>query len=330
MKVVWAEPSLRYQFHDESLSFFDRLLIRSRREQTGLNRRMFDEDFARIFRSSSHRSGGLFEVSSNNDKLANRLLGDVKTQYGPHPIDETIRKMVEDIAQSLIWYGDAFYFLQDEPEKEKTHVASFSRDRISNFVGLYFQFLPKRRERHWDREDEKLGRELRLLNRAKLMHFRMPRSIKRMLSAQNVTLASLDKHLYSSTDFFPETTHENPNPENNFDFRAWNDSQDDALYRATRETGWNGRKYDYSKRSDFFDCHRLIRFRRNQLFLRDDILAQLSNELTRVGKHYDTDFDVKVSATDALPSIAHLTELEARLSREEADFTEVIDYCYKK
>jgi hypothetical protein len=161
------------------------------------------------------------------------------------------------------------------------------------------------------------------------MRFDIPKKIKRMLSAQNRTLAALDKRQIGATDFHPQATHEDPNPTNHFDFRVWKDMQEHALYRSTRGTGWNGRKYDSSKRSDFFDCHRLIRFRRHQLMLRDDILRQLSAELSRVGKGYNTEFNVKISRTDELPSVEQLNELEARLTREEVGFTEIINYCYK-
>ena len=142
-------------------------------------------------------------------------------------------------------------------------------------------------------------------------------------------MAVLDRHQFGVTDIHPQATHENPNPTNHFDFSVWRDTQEHALYRSTGGTGWNGRKYDSSKRSDFFDCHRLIRFRRNQLKLRDDILRQLSAELSRVGKGYNAEFTVEISVTDELPSVEHLNELEARLTREEVGFTEIIDYCIK-
>jgi hypothetical protein len=168
------------------------------------------------------------------------------------------------------------------------------------------------------------------MDAAKVMRFDMPTSIKRMLSAQNRTLAVLDKHQFGGANYYTQPTHENPNPANHFDFHVWRDTQERALYRATQSSGWNGRKYDSAKRSDFFDCHRLIRFRRNQLMLRDDILNQLSGEFSRVGKGYKAEFSVEVSGTDELPSVAHLNELEMRLAREEVGFNEIIEYCYKR
>lgn len=160
------------------------------------------------------------------------------------------------------------------------------------------------------------------------MRFYMPMTIKRMLSAQNKTLAILDKYHYKAAGFHPQATHENPNPKNHFDFRVWDDIQERALYRATASTGWNGRKYDSLKRSDFFDCHRLIRFRRNQLLLRDAILNQLSVELSRIGKGYTAGFSVEISGTKELPNVAHLNQLAMRLDDEKIGFNEVIDYVY--
>lgn len=330
MKIFRSEPLRRHHFHDVRLGLIDRLLVKSERERPNFNRQMFDEDFARLFCSMNCRSGNLFDIVSNDEELTQKLLGNIKTRYAPHSVDETIRELVEEIAQSLIWSGRAYFFLHDDTEQEKIHVASFSSDGVVRLFGTHIQWVPKRRERHWDRDDEEIRREIRILDAAKVMRFDMPTPIKRMLSAQNRTLAVLDKHQFGEANFHSQATHENPNPTNHFDFRVWRDTQERALYRATRRTGWNGRKYDSAKRSDFFDCHRLIRFRRNQLLLRDEILNQLSGELSKVGKGYKSGFSVEISGTDELPSIAHLNELEVRLASEEVGFNEIIDYCYKR
>lgn len=330
MKIFRAEPLRRHHYHDVHLGLIDRLLVKSERERPDFNRRMFDEDFASLFLSMNRRSGNLFDIVSNDDEFTQKLLGNIKTRYAPHSVDETIRELVEEIAQSLIWSGRAYFFLHDDTEQEKIHVASFSSDGVVRLFGTHIQWVPKRRERHWDRDDKELPREIRILDAAKIMRFDMPTPIKRMLSAQNRTLAVLDKHQFGEVNLYSQATHENPNPANHFDFRVWRDTQERALYRATRRTGWNGRKYDSTKRSDFFDCHRLIRFRRNQLLLRDDILNQLSGELSRVGKGYKAEFSVEISGTDELPNVAHLNELEERLASEEVGFNEIIDYCYKR
>ena len=327
MKIVRASHPHLYDLHGKSLEILDENLIKVKWERSGFNQRMFDEDFARIFLSSDRRDRNLFNIASTDDKLTALLLGNVRTRYGLHPAHEAIIGMVEDIAELLVWFGDSYCYLSDDREEKKIHVDSFATDRILNFIGVYFQFLPKRCKRHLNGDDQELPREFRILDRSKLMHFRLPRSIKRMLSSQNAILASLDKHHDVCAGFFPHASHETPSPQYNFDFRKWRDTQDLALYRATRETGWNGRKCYSSKTSDFFDCHRLIRFRRNQLKLRDGILEQLSSEFTRVGKQYRAGFHIVVTPTNALPTVAGLDDLEARLSREEAGLAEVRDFC---
>lgn len=330
MKIFRAGPSHWHQFRDEQIGLVDNLFIKRERQESDFNRRMFNEDFARLFHSLNRQNGNLFKVASNDDELMQKLLGNVKTRYAPHLVDETIRELVEEIARSLIWFGKAYYFLHDDTEQEEIHVAPFSSGGVFRFFGTHIQWVPKRREEHWDRDDEEYPREIRILYSEKVMRFDMPPSIKRMLSAQNRTLAVLDKHQFGETNFHNQATHENPNPTNHFDFSVWKDTQERALYRATRSTGWNGRKYDSSKCSDFLYCHRLIRFRRNQLLLRDDIMSQLSYELSRVGKGYKAEFSVEISVTDELSSIAHLNELEVRLAREGVGFNEIIDYCYKR
>jgi hypothetical protein len=328
MKISRAEPSNPHHFRDEEMGLVDSLIVKRERQKPDFNRRMFDEDFARLLHSTNRRCN-LFEVTSNDDKLMEKLLGNVKPGYAPHSIDETVRKLVEKIAQSLIWFGRAYYFLHDDTEQGKIHTTSFSSAGVARLFGTHIQWVPKRKVNHWDRDNEELPREIRILDSTKVMRFDMPTATKRMLSVQNKTLAVLDKHQFGETNFTSQATHENPSPTNHFDFRVWRDTQDRALYRATRNTGWNCRKYDTSIRSDFFVCHRLIRFRRNQVLLRDDILKQLNRELTRTGKAYKTKFSAEISVTDELPSIARLNELEVKLAREEVGFSEIMDYCYK-
>jgi len=329
MKIFRAEPSHWYHFRNEQMGLVESFFVKYAQQEPGFNRKMFYEDFSRLFHSMNRQSGNLFEIVSNDDELMQKLFVNVRTRYRPDSINETIRELVEEIAQSLIWLGRAYYFLHDDTDLEELHIASFSSFGVVRLFGKHIQWVPRRRERHWDRDDKELPREIRILDAAKVMRFDMPTSIKHMLSIQNRTLAVLDKHQFSETNFHPHATHENPNPTNHFDFRVWRDTQERAFYHATRSTGWNGRKYDSSKCSDFFYCHRLIRFRRNQLLIRDHILNQLSREFSRVGKSYKAEFSIEISGTDELPSIGHLNELEVRLAREEVGFNEIIDYCYK-
>lgn len=331
MKIYKAAPIPELHHHDLHLGFIERFLIKPEQNSSGFNRRMFDEDFARLFHSSKHLNGSQFEIVSNDDELMKKLLGNVKTRYTKYSVDETIRELVEEIAQTLIWVGKAYFFLHDDFEHDKLHIVSLSSLGVMRLFRTYIQWVPKRSERYWDRVDEERPREIRLLDTDKIMRFDMPKSIKCMLSVQNKTLAVLDKHrhIYGEPLSLPNATYENPNPANYFDFRHWNDIQDRTLYRATLRTGWNGRKFDSLKRSDFFDCHRLIRFRRNKLKLRDNILNQISSELSRVGNSYKTDFSVEILATDKLPSIMRLNELEEKLKREEVGFNEIVDYCYE-
>lgn len=330
MKIAKAVPFDNYHFDDVYLNFIDKLFIKPKHERPNFNQRMFDEDFASIFCPTSRRSGNFFNVETNNNELLKRLFDSLKTRYGSRNIDKKIRELVEEIAQSLISTGTAFYFLHDSLEENDICISSIRARGFFRFLNMYFQWIPKRYENYWDHNDKVLPRELRILNKTKLIRIIMPKSIGQMLSKQNRTLAILDKHQLNGTEFYHKATHENPNPKNNFDFRVWHNTQEQVLYRATRETGWNGRKYDSSKRSDFFICHRLIRFRMNQLILRDHILHQLSNEFTKLGRQYDATFNFSISPTNILPKVDELNDLEAQLFREEVSFAEVLDYCHER
>jgi|TARA_R110000744_G_scaffold157711_7_gene273661 hypothetical protein len=327
MKFSKAAPLDPYHFDDGISGFIDRIFVKPRYERHGFYRSMFDDDFSRIFCLLPRDKGERFSVLSNDDELTKRLLGNVESGYRSHGLDEIVYKLVVEIAQSLTMSGTTFYFFHDVPKHEELHLAYLSANSIYRFLTVYFQLVPKRRLRHRTNDDEEIPREIRILDRDKLMCFNMPSSIKRILTKQNRTLAVLDKQQKDRPVLFPQATHENPTPKNHFDFDIWIDTQDLALNRASHDTGWHCRNFDGSKRSDFFVCHRKIRFRRNQLILRDHILFQLGNELTRVGRQYREGFHIAITPSSVLPKVEELNELEILLSLEKISFTEVMDFC---
>ncbi|CAM3036411.1 hypothetical protein [Vibrio diazotrophicus] len=329
MIIFGGEPLFRHYNQDVNLKLIDRLILKTE-GGFDFNLQMFNEDFTLLFRSVDRRGGNLFDIESNDNALLQVLLGNVRALYSEHTIDSTICELVKDIAKSLIWSGRAYYFVKKDIDNGKVYVVPLSSVGVFQLLGKYIQWIPERLERHWNKDDEELPREIRILETTQIMRFDLPKSMKRLLSAQNKILSVIDQYRHAGINFLPHATYENPSPTNFFDFGAWNNIQEHIFYRATQETGWNGRQYDSSKRSDFFDCFRLIRFRRNQLKLRDHILHQVSSELTKIGKIYKPDFFVEISGSDDLLSIAELNELESRLENEEVGFSEIIDYCYKR
>ncbi|MFP7607005.1 hypothetical protein [Serratia quinivorans] len=330
MKILKGVPFDCYHLDYDYLSFIERLLIKPKYEQPGFNQGMFNEDFPGVFHSARRQVNNMFNIESNDEGLTQKLLANVHTRNRQYSVDETIRELIEEIAQSLVWFGKTHYFVHNICEQDKVFIRSLNPNGLFRFFSVFFQFVPKRTESHIDRENEMLPRELRILDKTKLMCFEMPSSLKRILSKQNRILAVIDKHQFDSTKFVAQVTHENPYPKKHFDFHIWKNIQEQALYRATRKTGWNARNYDSNKRSDFFQCYRLIRFRRNQLVLRDYILLQLGKEITKAGRELNLDFYVSISPGSDLPQIDELDVLESKLSREEVSFTEVLDYCYER
>lgn len=330
MKILKGAPFYCYHLDYDYLSFIERLLIKPKYERPGFYQGMSNEDFPRVFHSARRQVNNMFNIESNDEGLTQKLLGNVHTRNRQHSVDDTIRELIEEIAQSLVWFGRTHYFVHNICEQDKVFIRSLNPNGLFRFFSAFFQFVPKRIESHIDRENEMLPRELRILDKTKLMYFEMPRSLRIMLSKQNRILAVLDKHQFDSTKFFVQVTHENPYPKKHFDFHIWKNIQERTLYSATRKTGWNARNYDSNKRSDFFLCYQLIRFRRNQLVLRDYILLQLGKELTKAGRELNLNFYVSISPGSDLPQIDELDDLESKLSKEEISFTEVLDYCYER
>ncbi|MGC0623384.1 hypothetical protein [Escherichia coli] len=330
MKIFKGVPFYCNHLDYDYLSFIERLVIKPKYEQPSFNQGMFNEDFPRIFHSVRRQVNNMFNIESNDEELTQKLLGNVQTRNRQHSVDETIRELIEEIAQSLVWFGKTHYFVHNICEQDKVFIRPLNPNGLFRFFSVFFQFVPKRTENYIDRENEILPRELRILDKTKLMCFEMPRSLRIILSKQNRILAVIDKYQFDSTKFVAQVTHENPYPQTHFDFHIWKNIQEQALYRATRKTGWNARNYDSNKCSEFFLCHQLIRFKRNQLVLRDYILLQLGKELTKAGSELNLDFYISISPGSDLPQIDELEDLESKLSREEVSFTEVLNYCYER
>lgn len=324
-----AAPLQWTHFCDSNNALIDRLFTDRLHHKIGFYQNMFNEDFSSIFHYSSSQYENIFEVVTNDDELIRTLLGYVETEYSKTPVNEILLEMVKEIAQSLVWFGRVFYFFHDSVDYEKPRIDSLDSAGVARFFGIYLQWIPKRKEKYSNRSEE-YSREIRILDASKLMRFDLPKPLKCMLLEQNRTLSIIDKHHGYASNYIAKAMNKTTDQTNYFDFGVWEKIQKRALYRATLGTGWNCRDYNYSKASDFFYCHRMIRFRRNQLLLRDGILKQLSSELSKVGKSHNTEFSVNISCSEALPSIAHLDELEVRLEREDVGFDEISDYCLKR
>jgi len=327
VRIIRGEPLHHYDSDDENISFIERFIARNKGVTEGFYQRMFNEDFSRFFRTSGVKKSPLFNIDSNDEVLAKRLLENISSQYSSRSTDENIRTWVEKIAQSLLWSKTAYYFIYDIHEKEELRVVPLSSDDIFKLFNTYIQLVPKRLENHWGGDGELLPRELRILEENKLIRFNICSSIKQLLSHQNRTLRLLDQYRHSRPEFYPQATYEDPSPKSYFDYSYWSETQDKALYLATHETGWNARNLGSSDRSVYFDYYRMIRFRRNQLIFRDNILFQLGEELTRVGRQYNEVFSIVISPTNALPKVEELNELEERFSQEKVSFTKIMD-CY--
>lgn len=294
-----------------------------------LNQNMFNDDFHNMFFGSSRRDANTFRISSNNQELQNKLLGAFISRHSYSGRHSVIEEVVEEVVQSLLYHGKAVYILQ-EHEDDGQFFRPIPANSVFSFLGFAFQYLPRRIQRNWDSEDKLLQREIRLLKRKKLLFFDWKKSVWRKIRYQNRILKTLDRYAYDGgVRHMPRPTHENPNPKNYFDFRVWKETQDEALFSATKPTGWSGRISSRSDHSDFFTCHRLIRFRKLQVELATHILDTLSSQLTKFGKQEESNFELSIEFSDEYQSISKLEEFERRLESEEVGFSEILNYCYQ-
>lgn len=327
MKLRQKEPSF-FINSELTLTAIERWLIGHSERMGNLNQNMFREDFDNIFVGSSRRSTATFKIVSSNPDLQQELLDSFVARRGYSRGVSVIEEIVDEVTQSLLHHDKAVYCLF-EGESGERFFRLIPSNTIFRFAGLAFQYVPKRLERHWESDGTHLGREIRILPKRRLLFFDWPKAIRRKIRAQNRTLKVLDKYAHEGgIKHMPRPTHENPNPKNYFDFSVWREARDYALFNATRLTGWSGRQSSNPRRSDFFICHRLIRFRKLQVELASHILNSLSRQLSAFGQQQERGFEIQISLNEVYQSISQLEELESRLEKEEVSFREVRDYCY--
>ncbi|WP_428529182.1 hypothetical protein [Roseibium sp.] len=329
MKVIRRGPELHQTRWETQPSILDRLVVGKKREQPGFYRRMFDEDFSQLFNLRQSSNNKCFEVKSNDSALTERLLNSTSDRHTAHKLDDKIRDLVETVARTLIRFGTSYCFVQDDGEGSPIRLVFFPSTGMITAFGALLQWVPKDIENPSNPNGATGSREIRIIDQSRVMRFVLPKPIERMLSAQNRILAALDKHDLSTATLQSQVSSAHADGAMLFDMSVWEQQREKALFRATRDTGWNGRDRGSPERSDFFDCHRLIRFRRNQLILRDDILDQAGRELTRIGASIHPDYSISIAAANGQPSITCLNSLEAKLSAEEVSFNEIIDYCLR-
>ncbi len=329
MKISRDKP-LVLRGDNSAWNWIERHLFERSRAQRSFNQHMFHEDMLLHFSLIGSRGDPPFELDSTSPELTEKLLAKVTRRYRPKQ-QELLVELIAEIAASFLARGKAFYWVKHDQNGWPSELMDISYQRVFSFLGQVIQYSPPGLRLLDDYNEVSTQREIRVLDRRRLLTFKMPRPIWIKITRQKRVLRALDNsRLRAPLAFQPKVTHENPSVSTHFNFAQWRAFQDFALYKGTRDTGWNGRISDNDKRSDFFDCVRLLRFRRLQLSLRDAILEQLSNELCRVGRGHDPKFCIIIRASKNLQSIAQLDEIASRLEREEVSFTEVINFCFAK
>lgn len=235
MRIHRAKPLQTHHLDEPHPGLLDRLFHKTDKENGGFNCRMFEEDFVRIFSYADRHNGKLFDVLSNDKGLAERLLSNFQDGYGPYPPNDAVRAWVNDIAHSVVRSGTAYYYLQNDVGTNDVHVEAFGPNGIVHLLGVQIQWVPKRIRRKWDRSDEEVPREIRILSSARVMRFVIPTTIKRMISAQKRTLAVIDKHQFSLTDSKLLATYENPKSVLTISISALGETRKSARCIAPRE-----------------------------------------------------------------------------------------------
>lgn len=102
-----------------------------------------------------------------------------------------------------------------------------------------------------------------------------------------------------------------------YDFTYHRKAHQESVAYATRRWGWTGRGMWAEESSEYFTAHRILRFRRAQILLRDHILDQMNTLLHREG--------IKVRiVVDGLPAAEEIDSMLTRLERGTATYADAL------
>lgn len=295
---------------------------------------MFLQDLEHLVPLGSRRErDAYFELVSNDRSLAEQILAALDRQYNSRHVGDALRHFLSSTAMELFYSGHSIVQISAKFENNEWNVSSLhpNSSRIVSIGSMLIQVLPER-EAHRSRGDsETLPKELRILDHKDLLRIELPSNLKRRRKRLIKRLRLLSEISYPDTEkLFPKTTLENPTPKNNpWDFSVFRRNWEIALFRATRETGWNARDYSGEEKSDFFTSVWRLRFRKFQAALRIEIVRQLNEQIPRIVRQVNPDFSMTIREQGMLTP-AELTEMERQLYAGEISFKTVIDETFNR
>jgi hypothetical protein len=295
---------------------------------------MFLQDVQHLVPVSSRQERETyFELETNDKPLAIKVMAALDRQYHSRHFADALSDFLSSTATELFYEGQIIIDLKADYTDFEWKVTSLkpSASQIASIGPLLVQFLPERENSSFGEDLKTLPSEIRILDQKTLLRIELPANLKRLRTKLLKRLDLLSGLAYPDIEkLFPRTSLENPNPRSNaFDFFMFKKNFDVALFQTIRETGWMARDYTGDEKSDFLTSVWRLRFRKLQASLRMDIIRQLNEQIPKIIRHFNPDFEMAIMEQGMLTP-ADLDDMERQLYEGEISFKEVIDSTFNR
>jgi hypothetical protein len=247
-----------------------------------------------------------FEGSDDEIKLASSIFSSIikNEHYGNQ--SELISEVINSIATSLSWQGNAVYELLYK--KNKIHILEFSAKNLINCffwqIQLNIQF-----------EDHKI---FNVLDAKSIWRIDMPKGLggKRVYRHIMKNLMTYDSH---GPSFFLNDIETQTN--NGFDFTKYQYEFHVFLRKSIGNFGWNLRNLDDTYKTEFHMFYSILTFQWAQSVLRNHIISELNTLFHRL------ELNIKV-IVEGFPTSEEILQFRQQLILGDKTFDEVNQFSY--
>jgi hypothetical protein len=241
--------------------------------EPGLYAHMFIEDINAGFIRLADEGGRRVRVEGDEDGRAG--VGSICSSLSDYPrpdLPDAVESAIESITRRLAWQGAAIYEICGRgKEVSLVNVVPY---RLLRVPGGFVQFVP-RADRRWT-----AGKMWAFLPASSAWVVRLPSCVGGA-GAHRRLLRELTKVSRPAPDFWTRGL-ETGKIATEFSVSEYNRNRDAYIAWLTRRWGWNRRDTSGNHDTQFFYFFRSLRFRQAQAALRDHIVEEINELLTRL------------------------------------------------
>ena len=231
----------------------------------------------------------LNSVASNNRLSANELISDA----------------LDNIVKSLLYKGFSYYEITQDTSGF-FQLGNFTSDRLANFLGLYFQFVPKADRNMWNKK----------------FVVKASNSIWKILIPKVLGSSSGYRQLISGlankADMYPKCfdIKDITTRQDQFDFKEYSIQTKVYQYRLLDLWGGTLRHSSTDYVNEYYLIHRIVRLNRAQAILREHIVNEINDLFDRL----KIKSQIEVSG---LPTVEFIDNQLKKLEAGELELSEI-------